>query len=214
MALVETVLAPTREDGWRRRMLVGGLLVLGWFLIVPLAIVHGYLVRVMREGAGAPLGEDPTALIRDGIAVWAIALVYLAIPLITGAITVGAAVRAIRTGTAEGTLLALTGVLAGGGLTVLWGLCLGYLAIGGIVTYAHRGRLVDAFSPRLLAQFIPSRPFAIAFAVSLVCLGVAGIVGAIPLVGWALMPFLFFYALVVSAHLWAQGYTTARQRPL
>ncbi|SHH67667.1 Protein of unknown function [Halobaculum gomorrense] len=99
----------------------------------------------------------------------------------------------------------LTGVLA---------LVFGYAAVAAIVTAVDEDRLGAAFDPAALKPIVFSADYATAWALSLaVFLGagvLVGVLNGIPILGAIIGAFVFFYAQVVAARLWAGGYADAR----
>lgn len=213
MHLSEAISSPTEDDEWIKTILIGGVLVLLGFLIVPLIIAYGYMLRVLRARlADAP--EPPRFtewgnLLVTGVKAWVIGLVYMLIPLIVGAVVIGGSILAIATGTEAGAGAGLAGSLFGMVLTAVLLLLFSYAATAGLVNFAKEDRLGAAFDVDVLTDVLTDTAFLVPWLVGLVALFVAGAVGGIPLIGWLISPFVTFYAFVVAAHLWAEGFADA-----
>lgn len=82
---------PFEGDDWIERLLIGGVLGIFWFLIVPALALGGYVHRVL-EGTLSDAEEPPAfgdweAMISDGVEVVLVSLVYALVPLlVAGAI--------------------------------------------------------------------------------------------------------------------------------
>lgn len=204
---------PMESDDWVVTVLIGGVLVFLGFLLVPLALVYGYLVGAIRDsltGEPAPSTfDDWGAMLVDGVQAMVVWFVYLLVPLVVGAVAVGGAVLAMATGTETGAAAGLGGLFVGFALTALLLLVFGYVATAAVVNFAREARFGAAFDVGVLKRVVLSRDFAIAWLVSFVVLLVVGLIGSLPLVGWILAPFAGFYGMVVAAGLWADGFSAA-----
>ena len=98
-SIEEALRYPMNHDNWIVTVLIGGALSLFSFLIVPILIVYGYLLRVIRTSIDGqsepPVFEDWGELIVEGFKAAVIVFVYMLIPLIVGAVTVGGSIAAI-----------------------------------------------------------------------------------------------------------------------
>lgn len=146
-------------------------------------------------------------LLVDGLQTWVVFLVYMLVPLVVAAVTVGGAFVSMAAGGNVG--MSLGGMMIGLALTGLLALAFGYFAAAGIVNFAREGRFGAAFDVDFLREVTPERDYAVAWLVSVVVVFVAGFAAAVPLVGWILAPLASFYALVVAANLWADGVSAA-----
>lgn len=204
---------PMERDDWVKTVLLGGVLILFGVLLVPLFLVYGYLVRTIRESladsVGPPAFDDWGGLLVDGVQAWIISIVYLLVPLIVAGVTIGGTIAAIATGSEAGAAAGAGGLFVGFTLSAVLGLVFGYLAVVALVNFAEERRFAAAFDFGTIKTVASDREYAIAWLVSMIVLVVASFVGAIPLVGWLLAPFVTFYAAVIAANLWADGFTQA-----
>jgi len=213
MEFERTLRYPVQNDAWKRTVLIGGLLIVVGVLIVPLFAVYGYLVRTIRDSlkgtSTPPIFDDWRSLIIEGAQAWVISVLYLLIPTLVAAVTVGGSITAFTNGGGTATALGTGGLLIGtvvsGVLTVLFG----YLAVIGIVNFAREERFGAAFDTQVIRSVAFDRGYAIPWIVSVGIAFLAGLMGAIPVVGWILTPFASFYAAVVAANLWATGFEAA-----
>ncbi|MFW6435852.1 MAG: DUF4013 domain-containing protein [Halovenus sp.] len=201
---------PTERTDWPKTILIGGILVFAGFLLVPLILVYGYLVRVIRdslEDSGSPPEfTDWGELLVDGLQGWVIGIIYLLIPGVVAALTVG---TAAVTFVVDQNVAAVGGLLFGLLLSAILSVVFGYVAVAALVNFARVGSFTAAFDFTLLRQVLVHRDYAIAWLVALAGFVLAGIVSTVPLVGWLLGPFATFYALTVAGHLWAGGFSAA-----
>ncbi|MFW6153547.1 MAG: DUF4013 domain-containing protein [Halobacteriota archaeon] len=211
--LEDVITYPMEQEDWVKTVIIGGVLIFLSFLIVPMFLVYGYLVRTIRGSLGdetePPVFDEWGSLFVEGIQAWVIGLIYLIIPIIVMFMTVGTAVIAFATGTESGAAAGFGSLFFGLGITALLALIFGYVAVAGIVNFAREERFGAAFDIATLQQVLLNREFAIAFLVAIVIFIVASFVNAIPLIGWLLSPFVGFYAAIVAADLWADGFVAA-----
>lgn len=204
---------PMEGEEWMKTVLVGGLLVFFGFLLVPLFVAYGYLVRVVRHELDMepepPVFEDWGELLVDGGKAWAISFVYMLVPLVVAGVTVGGSLAAMATGNETAAAAGFGGLWIGLLLSGLLALVFGYLAVVGILNFADTGRFGAGFDVETIRTVALDREFALSWLVSIAVFVVAGIVGGIPVIGWILAPFASFYAAVVAANLWAGGFSQA-----
>jgi hypothetical protein len=213
MNLDEAVRYPTRSDSWIKTVLIGGVLIFLGFLLVPLFLVYGYIVRSI----GAVLADDPSPpefdewgeLFVDGALAWIISIVYLLVPLLVAGFTIGGSIAAVATGSEIGAAAGAGGLLVGLTISTILSLAFGYLAVVAIVNFAREGQFGAAFDLDVIKTVALDRDYAIAWLVSVGVFLIAGVVSSIPFVGWIITPFVSFYAAIVAADLWAGGFTRA-----
>lgn len=208
---------PMDSDDWVTTVLVGGVLSVFGFLLLPLVFVYGYLVRVVRrrleDDPVPPTFDDWGDLFSDGLRGFVVVLVYMLVPAVVGAATVGGSIAAMATGTRGGAAAGVGGLLLGLLLTTLLALVFGYAAAAALVNFVREDRLGAAFDVGLLRDVVTTREYAVAWLLSVVVLFgaslVAGALNAIPLLGAVVGAFLLFYAQVSAAKLWADGVAAA-----
>lgn len=220
---------PQRDDDWVRLTIIGGLLTLFGFLLVPLFVVAGYVLRVLRvtmddEGAtaearpgetgpggtgtggtGVPGFEDWPALAVDGLKGLVIAAVYFLVPTIVGGVAVGfgmlAAVGDSGAVSVLGALFALGGFL----FTLALTLAALYVLPAALATYVATDRLGSAFSPAVLRPALANRRYATGWVYAFVTVVAANVVINVLVffagIGLVLAPFASFYASVMAAYI-------------
>lgn len=212
-SIEDSLTYPTEGDDWLVTVLIGGVLTFLSLLVVPMFLVSGYLVRAIRANLdGEP--EPPAfggwgELFVDGIKAAVIGFVYMLVPLIVMSVTVGGAVLAMATGGEAGAVVGIGGMLLGLLLSFVLSLLFGYLSAVGLVNFAREERLGAAFDVGVLRDVGLDTGFAVPYLVSVGVLVVAGIVASIPVIGFFLGVFVSFYALIVAARLWSDGFTEA-----
>lgn len=211
--LSEALEFPRRGEDWLQTVLIGGVLSLLSFLIIPGIIVNGYLLRVLRAGIDGdetpPTFGDWVDLLVDGILVWVVQFVYVGIPaflllMVAGSFALFAAAANDPGGAAAavaGGLVALLFLLAVGLLL----LAAVYLLPAALANFARTGEFTAAFHLRTVGRAALSADYLIAMvlvvAVSIV-LGFIGGLLTIVLVG----VFVLFYLQMVVYHLFGQGF--------
>lgn len=204
---------PMQSDEWVKTLVVGGVLVFFGFLLVPLFVAYGYVVRAMRHSLDMepepPVFEDWGELLVDGAKAMVIGLAYMLVPLIVAGLTIGGSIAAMATGNEAAAAAGFGGLWIGFLLSGILALAFGYLAVVALVNFADAGRFGAGFEFETIRTVALDREFAMAWLVSIALFVVASIVGAIPFIGWILAPFATFYVTVVAANLWAGGFTRA-----
>lgn len=228
----------TDGDDGAETILVGGVLTLLSWLLIPAVFVVGYLQRVLaRTNAGdpAPSFADWGDLFRTGLRAIAVTLAYVALPVVlTTAVLASLLIFSSETITevesssvtdpatvadpaaaAEPGGLGVLVVLGGLFLALVTWLAAWYVLPAALARLAVEGRFGAAFELRKLASVVADGSYATGWLLALVVLAVAGaIVGglaSVPIVGWALAPFAVFYANVVAFALYGMGYRDATQ---
>jgi hypothetical protein len=206
---------PRQSDDWLPTLLIGGVLSILGFLIVPIFIVQGYYVRVLRAVARGddtvPSFTDWGDLIVDGVKLFVIILVYgllLVVPVLV--ILTVAGVGGYAAGGGVGAALA-GGVAIIGGLVVLaLALVVAYITPAAAANFAVEGRFGAAFDFSTVFGAAFTSDYAMAWLLALV----VGIVGG--LVGGALTflivgIFVLFYVQVSTFYLFGRGFAEGRR---
>lgn len=218
MSSIEDALTyPTESDDWIVTVVIGGFMLLLSVFLIPAFIAYGYLVRAIRSNLeGEP--EPPTfgdwgELIVDGLKVFVVGIVYMIVPLIVMFVTVGGFVVGVATGSDAGAAAGIGTLLLGMLATFVLALLFGYFAVVGIVNFAKEDRLGAAFDFGTIRAVGFDGDFAVPWLISVgVFFGVSiivGILNIVPGLGALVGVFLNFYALIVAANLWADGYLAA-----
>lgn len=193
-----------------KTILIGGVLTLLSFFLVPLFLLVGYTVRVVRAVAGGdetlPAFDEWGDMLVDGVKGFAITLAYFLVPAVV--FGVFAAVAAlVGPGRASTLVVVLGGLAAMPVALVVW-----YVATAGFVNFAVTGRVRAAFAFDDLRPVLTSGGFATGWLVGLAVLVVgsvvAGIVGAIPIIG-LVSAFVTFYTTVAMSYCYARGFADA-----
>lgn len=214
----DAITYPTEHDDWVKTILIGGVLSAFGFLLLPLFPVYGYVVRVIRHTLDGdprpPTFSDWEELALDGAKAFLVGAVYMLVPGIVGAVTIGGSILALATGTRGGAATGIAGLVVGGLLTAVLSLVFGYVAVAAVVAFADERRVAAAFDLDVLKPVVRSGAYATAWAVSVAVFLAAsvlvGVLNGVPILGAVVGAFVFFYAQVVAARLWAGGYADAR----
>lgn len=222
--LTESLDYPRESDEWVKNVLIGGVLTLFGFLLVPTFVLLGYLMRALR---GTMAGDQrPPAFDRwgemtvDGLKAFVVTFVYGIVPSIVVLVFGG---------------LGLIGMVAGangdsglgavvGGLTAFAGLLLGfvlslvaaYLVPAALANYAETDRIGAAFDFAELRPVLTSGQYASGWLIAaVVVVGasvVTGLLNVVPLLGLVVGAFVSFYALVSATYV--VGTTWAELHPV
>jgi len=212
---------PLEDDNWTVTVLIGGVLSLLSFLVVPAILVYGYLVQAVRERADgatqSPAFEDWGELFVDGLKAWVIGIAYMLVPLVVFGVTVGGSLFAMATGTRAGAGAGLAGLLGGLAVSFVLSLVFGYVATAAIIHFACTGEFGAGFDFGTLRKLVMSTEYATPWLVSIALFVAANVavnlLNVVPFIGSliavVLSPFASFYVLVVATDLWAGGYNAA-----
>ena len=218
---IETLVRyPMESDDWIVTVLIGGIALLFSFLIIPWFIVSGYLVRAIRAGMGQagqpPVFDEWGNLLKEGVVAGVIGFIYQIIPLVVFGVFVGGSFLALFTGSDAGAGLGLLGLF--GGLFLWWILALvfGYVGFAGVANYAKEGTFGAGFDFGIISDVVTSREYLIAWAYVIGLNIVVGIIvtvlNIVPILGGIVGMFVGFYALIIAAWLWGEGFAAATDR--
>lgn len=198
------------DDVWKTSI-IGGIFLLFSFLLIPLFLVWGYVIRVLdRTSHGddeAPVFEEWGEMAVDGAKAFAILLAYSLVPVVVGGILFGGVWFA--TGGTPGSIGA-AGFLFAGLITAALFVAAAYVSPAGLANFAAERRIGAGFDVEALRPVLSTGTYATGWllAVGIILVGsfVSGILNAIPFLGTVLGAIVAFYALVaayyVIGHTW------------
>jgi hypothetical protein len=205
------------DDAWKTSI-IGGLCLLFGFLLIPLFLVWGYVVRVLdRTSRGddvPPVFDEWGELTVEGAKAFAILLAYSLVPVVVGVTLVGGVWAA--TGGSPGSIGAAGFVLAGL-ITLVLFVAAAYVSPAALANFAEDRRLGAGFDFEELRPVLATGTYATGWllAAGIVLVGsfVSGLLNAIPFVGTVLGAIVAFYALVaayyVIGHTWGDLHPVA-----
>jgi hypothetical protein len=204
------------SEEWIKTVAIGGVLTLLGVFIVPLFIVIGYYVRVLRgtmhDDDQPPVFDDWGEMLMDGLKGFAIYLVYGLVPGIIGAVIafigVGGAVAG-NSGAAGvvGGLVAIVGFF----VALVLGLIAAYIVPAALANFVEQDDLMAGFAFGEIREVITTKAYAMgwltAFALLLGAAIATSILSIVPIIGSIVGIFVTFYAAVaafyVIGHTWA-----------
>jgi hypothetical protein len=213
---------PRRGDDWLSTLLVGGILTFLAFLVLPVFVLQGYLVRVLdaaaRRERTPPSFTQWGALFVDGLKMFVVNLVYglfvlVPLALLLGGLLVivpgepmsmegtGATPPPPPTGSGGGVLV----VVLLFALVVVVGLLLAYLLPAALANFAIEGSLGSAFALRTIASGAFTGEYAVAWVLAVVVGIVGGLLGS-ALSAVVVGVFVLFYVQVVFYYLVGRGF--------
>jgi hypothetical protein len=187
----------TREGFWGRWW--RWVLLVVSYIIFPLLL--GYGIRIYRGIEPAPEPEDWVRMFIDGLLLFIIGIIY-AIPVILILLIFGgAAITAFIAGGEDPSAgLIATGIASltlGILLAVIVGILVSLIATIGVIRFARREAFTEAFNFSAILEHIGRIGWfdyiialVILWVVGLVYAIVAGIIGAIPVIGWLIVLFI------------------------
>lgn len=208
---------PMQSEDWLVTVGIGGILMLLSIFVVPIFLLYGYFVRVLRAGMRAerepPSFGDWGALLSEGFWAFVVVFVYQLIPLLVFAVTVGGSIVAIASGSRAAAGAGVAGMLGGVALSTLLALVFGYVGLIGVTNYANGGSLGDGFDFDVIKRVATSRDYAVPWVVGVVAMfvaaGIASVLGIVPIIGAIIGVFVTFYGYVVAGKIWGEGYAAA-----
>lgn len=211
------------SDEALKTVLIGGLLSIFSFLLVPAFVVSGYLVRVLQRTMNgddeAPTFEEWEGLLVDGVKAFVIAFVYGLVPAVVGFVLVGGGIVAAFSGD-TGSVIGGTSIFVGVILSMILGLAAWYVIPAATANFAETGHLSAGFDIEALRPVLLSRTYATGWllALGVIILGgvVVGMLNVIPLLGTLVGIFVGFYAAVAAyyiiGHTWGELRTGRARR--
>lgn len=230
MSFTDALSYPLRGP-WLERTVLGGLLVIGAVLIVPVFVLAGYVVRVLEttlEGADEPPPlEGWSELAGRGLGAVAITLAYLLVPLLAGALL------AVVAGTTGYYGLAELAPLVGGHEELVWGISLVAALLAGLLSmvvfgvtllvyyllpaaltlYATAGTTRAAFDRDALRSLALRREYVLAMAVLQVVpliVPVIALACLLTVVGVVALPAILFLLALASCRVLGLAVTDSR----
>ncbi|MFT4890516.1 MAG: hypothetical protein ACI9YT_001432 [Halobacteriales archaeon] len=208
---------PMESDDWVTTVLIGGAAMLFSFFVVPIFLVSGYLVKVLRAGMeGAtepPAFDDWGETLKEGLVAAVIGFIYMLVPLIVAGVSIGGAVLAFLSGTDAGVGAGFASLFGGLFLSWILSIVFGIVGLAGVANYARERQFGAGFDFGVITDVVTHRSYLLAWVYVIVLnvvVGIiAGVLGVIPFLGPIVTVFLSFYALVIAGWLWGQGFAEA-----
>lgn len=214
--LEEGLSYPFKGENAVGRNLIGGLLLLFFWLVLPLLAFFGYVVRVLETTADGetepPEFDDWGRLVVDGVKGVVIFVAYGIIPYAILLLVLPLAGVVGLAGSDSGWLLAggigITGILG----TLLVMVVVQYVLPAALTYFARRGSIGAAFDIGTLSTVVLSWDYFVAWLLPIVVfigLAVVGMVLAITVIGLILLPWLYFYGIVVTYRMFGMAFARA-----
>lgn len=203
---------PRESDDALKNVVVGSLLILFSVLVLPVFLLFGYYLRVLR----ASLRDEPVpsfaaweATFVDGLKAFLVTVAYLLVPAIVFGASVGSAIGAALSGDVNAvTGAVVAGALLGTLVASVLGLVAWYVLPAALAALASTERIGAAFSWAHLRPALFDGSYAVAWVLALVVFVVVsvvtGVLNAIPF-GFVLGIPVMFYATVVAFNLYGRG---------
>jgi len=202
------------DPRWLIKLVIGDIMILFSFLIVPIFFLQGYLIEIIRNVMGGeehPLPEWNNWGVRfkDGLNLTIAGLIYTS-PLWLALCCSGVSV--LPAAMSEGDLTEVTTLLSVSGFSLM--ACLAFLFLWAYaaiapaiaIQYAREGTLASTL--RLGEVFAIVREhlgdIVLAVIVIMVLGAVLSLLGLIPLIGWIFSVGIAIYVLFVTGHLYGQ----------
>ena len=206
------------EENWVRTVLIGSVIALLSFLFIPVFLLFGYYVRVLRGSMSGddmpPVFDEWGELFTDGLKAFVVAFVYLLVPGIVFAVSSGGVILGAVTGGDIGAG-AIFGSLLGFLVSAVLFLLVWYVTPAALANHARTGSIGDGFAFGEIRPALTSGKYAIPWLMALgvgIAAGiVVGVLNVVPVVGFILALPVNFYAAVVAFRLYGEGFEDATQ---
>jgi hypothetical protein len=203
---------PRNSSDWIPTILIGGILSALSVLVLPIFVVQGYSVRVMRSAAkgeeAAPSFTDWGGLVVEGLKLFAVSIVYGLIVMIPTSVvlfaTVGISSVVTDPTSPPNAALGIVGILLVLLVTLL-SLLVAYFGPAGYANFAIEGSLGAAFDFSTIVSGATTGEYFKAWLLAIVVAIVLGTIGgllSLVLVGI----FVVFYVQVVTYYLFGRGF--------
>lgn len=207
-------------------LVIGSVLAILWWLIVPVFVLGGYFLSVIRSAADGetvpPAFEDYGALLIDGLVATLIGIVYTLVPTVVfiAAFTVSGGAGLLIGGDA-GMASFVGGILMGLLASSVFYLAVLYVTPAALANYAVTDRIGAAFGPGSLKPILLSGEYTKAWAIAIVIalLGsvisgmISGVFGFIPILGIFIGPLvtvpIAIYIGLSTNYLYGRGVAAA-----
>ncbi|ADJ15200.1 DUF4013 domain-containing protein [Halalkalicoccus jeotgali] len=214
------------DDDAATTVLLGGVLTLFGFLLVPLFAVAGYLIRVLDRTARGddepPAFDEWGALIVDGLKASIIAFVYALVP--TAVLLAFLVSGGLLGASGSDVLGAIAGIGVLLGLLVWFALTLlvAYAVPAALANFAETRRLGAGFESATMRRVLVDKTYATGWLSAFVIVVAGGVVTSVlsmvPVLGLVAGAFVGFYTAVaayyVVGHTWGEiRHPPMRQRP-
>jgi len=202
-----------RREDWVKTVAIGGVLSFLSFLLVPIVLVAGYYVRVLRStmhGEEMPPAFDEWGdLATDGLKAVVIGFVYSLVPSVIGGVVFAIAGVSFFGGAANDSGgLALAGgliFLVGSLIVLVLGLAVAYVLPAALANFVERESLGAAFSFDEIRAVVSTGKYATAWAYGFaIVLGVSiliGLLNVVPILGGLVGLFVSFYGIVAAYYI-------------
>jgi len=208
---------PMESEEWIETVAIGGAAMIFSFLVVPLFLVAGYLVRAIRagmEGAEEPPAFDEWGeMLKEGFFASVIGLIYQTVPIIVFSVFVGGSILALATGSDAGAGAGMLGLIGGAFVGWVLALVFGYVGFAGVANYAKEGSFGAGFDFGVISDVVTSKAYLMAWvyviALNIVVGVIVGLLNVVPFLGGIVGLFVSFYALIIAGWLWGSGFAEA-----
>lgn len=208
--LSDAISYPNRGEDSLKTIVVGGVLLVLSFLVVPLLVLSGYYVRILEATAAGddvpPAFDDWGDLIVTGVIAVVVGIGYYLIPAILFVVLGGL-------GALAGGHLSLSGLTTAFVVAGLVGVVVTYLFPAALTNYAREGRVGAAFAFGDLKSIVLSGGYfaawVLGFLVAVAGGIVVGVLSLVPVIGTIVGLFVNFYIAVVAYRMFGTAYRNA-----
>lgn len=204
---------PLYGDSALGRIIIGGLLGFGSFLIIPAFALMGYLVWVLGGAARGekepPAFDDWGEMIVDGLKATVVTLVYGVIPFVLVFVSIFVIAGGGATGSEAGMgilgSIGLLGIL----VSVVAMFVLYYLIPAALTNMALEGAIGSAFDFGTIKQVVLSVEYLVAWLIPFILAFIANIITAVlavTIIGLVAIPFLQFYIQVAAFYMFGAAF--------
>ncbi|MDX1748553.1 MAG: DUF4013 domain-containing protein, partial [Halobacteriales archaeon] len=160
--LEEAINYPRESEDWIKTVVIGSVLTLFGFLLIPAIFVFGYYMRVIRGTVDGetepPVFDEWGDLFVDGLKGFVVTVVYMLVPAIVFGVSAGGLVAASVAGNGNVGFAAIAGALAGLAIGAIITLVFWYVVPAAVANVARTGNVGSGFAFGELRPALPAFP--------------------------------------------------------
>lgn len=211
--LSDALYYPSRSDDALMTVLIGGVLSILSFLLIPILFVFGYFLRVLEHTVDGddepPVFDDWGELGMNGLLAFVVTVLYYLVPTVAFFVLGGASAL---TGSGD---LAAAGVAIAVLVSGVLFVALTYVYPAAITNFARTGSIGDAFAFGDISAVVLSSDYLAAWVVGfIIFVGgfvVIGVLSIIPILGTIVGVFVNFYIQVAAYRVFGQAFRRAAE---
>ncbi|MEF8802386.1 MAG: DUF4013 domain-containing protein [Halolamina sp.] len=204
---------PSRSDDALMTVLIGGVLSILSFLLIPILFVFGYFLRVLEQTVDGvdepPVFDDWGDLGMSGLLAFVVTVLYYLVPTVVF-VVLGGAGALTGSGDVAAAGFAIAALVSG-----LLFIALTYVYPAAITNFARTGSVGDAFAFGDISSVVVSPDYLVAWVIGFIIFVsgfvVVGVLSLIPILGTIVGVFVNFYIQVAAYRVFGLAFRRAAE---